>query len=263
MQVNNGSVYKTSINRVINDTINLILRVYIAKSDTMKKTEIKTNALIQLWDFAIRAWHILIIILFAGLWISAELNAFYVHKIFGIIMASTLVFRVFWGIWGGSTARFKTFVKGPKVVLSHLTSQNFRHNSTKTTQNTPQAGHSPIGGWSVVAMITAMSVQAISGLFSVDIDGLNSGPLARYISFNTGRTIADIHEFSFNILLALLGLHIAAIVFYAVVKKSNLVSAMITGQTNRNVIPLKKAPMPTLWIGIGISILIVWVLWQV
>ncbi len=63
----------------------------------------------------------------------------------------------------------------------------------------------------------------VIGLFVSDVDGIESGPLSHLVSFDTSRTLADIHEVVFNVILTFVGLHIAAILFYLLVKKDNLV----------------------------------------
>ena len=77
-------------------------------------------------------------------------------------------------------------------------------------------GHNPMGTLSVIAILAALFVQVGTGLFAVDVDGLESGPLATLVSFEAGRQAAEIHEVSFNILLGLIGLHVAAIVTYLI-----------------------------------------------
>ena len=78
-----------------------------------------------------------------------------------------------------------------------------------------------------------VAIQVTTGLFSVDIDGLESGPLAVLVSFETGRQFADIHEFNFNFLAGLIGLHITAIAIYHFVLKERLVAPMLTGRRSR------------------------------
>ena len=74
----------------------------------------------------------------------------------------------------------------------------------------------------LIAMVTA-------GLFAVDVDGLESGPFADYVSFDAGRWASDMHSLIFNLLMGLIVLHVAAIVFYLVACRRNLVGPMITG----------------------------------
>jgi hypothetical protein len=60
----------------------------------------------------------------------------------------------------------------------------------------------------VALLIGLLALQVMTGLFAVDIDGLESGPLSYLVDFDQGRTVAEIHEFSFNALLALVALHV-------------------------------------------------------
>ena len=79
-------------------------------------------------------------------------------------------------------------------------------------------------------MLAALCVQLGTGLFAVDVDGLESGPLSTLVSFEAGRQAAEIHEISFNILVALIGLHVAAVAVYLIFFKDNLVRPMVTGR---------------------------------
>lgn len=94
----------------------------------------------------------------------------------------------------------------------------------------PEHGHNPAGGWSVLLMLATVSTMIVAGLFSVDVDGLESGPLADHVSFETGRIVAGVHHFVFNILLALVALHVVAILLYLVGLKLDLVTPMIHGR---------------------------------
>ena len=94
-----------------------------------------------------------------------------------------------------------------------------------------------LGFLSVVALIALLLLQTGLGLFAIDVDGLNAGPLNILVSFETGRRIAGLHSLIFNVLLILIGLHIAAILFYWLYKRENLIAAMVTGR--------KTMPRPT------------------
>ena len=63
----------------------------------------------------------------------------------------------------------------------------------------------------------------------MDIDGIDSGPLSHLVSFDQGRSASEIHELVFNLLVAVIAIHILAIIFYLVVKRRNLVGPMVTG----------------------------------
>ncbi len=122
-----------------------------------------------------------------------------------------------WGVVGSSTARFASFVRGPRGVLDYL--------HGKWTG----IGHTPPGALSVVALLGAVLIQVGLGLLSQDEDGIYAGPLAGMISSDASDEARDIHEFWFNVVLALIVLHIAAILFYRL-RGRGLTKPMITGR---------------------------------
>lgn len=171
----------------------------------------------MIWDLPTRLFHWLLAALVAFSWWSHHDHLDW-HRISGFTIAGLLVFRLWWGVAGSSTARFSGFIKSPGAILAYLKGE------------APGApGHNPLGGLSVAAMLLALVGQVILGLFSVDEDGFESGPLAKYVSFDAGRAAAGAHEIVFNILLGLIVLHLLAIGWYAV-RKRNLIGPMITGR---------------------------------
>jgi cytochrome b len=104
-----------------------------------------------------------------------------------------------------------------------------------------------------------MLSQVAIGLFVSDVDGIESGPLSHLVSFDTSRTLAEIHEVVFNVILTFVGLHIAAILFYLLVKKDNLVIAMLTGhRRNVRVKPMQPVPAWRILPGIVLASGVVW-----
>jgi cytochrome b len=174
---------------------------------------------VGVWDVATRLFHWSLVALFAFCWWSADNDQMDWHVLSGIVLSGLLIFRLIWGVIGGSTARFASFIRSPRTVIRYLLGKASPKNS----------GHNPLGGYSVLAMLAALVVQCASGLFTTDVDGLNSGPLSYMVSFDQGRLAADLHHQSFNILLVLIGLHILAIAFYLVVQRRNLIWPMVTG----------------------------------
>ena len=174
------------------------------------------------WDVPTRLFHWLIVGLVAFSWWSAEYDHLDWHLSAGLAVCGLLVFRILWGIVGTDTARFSTFVKGPRAVWSYLRARG-------GTRVPSSPGHNPLGGWSVIALLLTLCVQVATGLFAVDVDGIESGPLSYLVDFDQGRLAAAVHAAAFNLLLALVALHVAAIMFYLVVKRRNLTRTMITG----------------------------------
>jgi cytochrome b len=136
----------------------------------------------------------------------------------GCAILTLLIFRLLWGLVGSSTARFSSFVRGPKTLLTYLRG-SWRG-----------IGHTPLGALSVIALFGAVAVQAGLGLFSEDEDGLFTGPLSGLVSIDTSDKIRDLHELWFETaVVGLIGLHVAAIVFYRL-RGKKLTKPMITGK---------------------------------
>jgi cytochrome b len=146
-----------------------------------------------------------------------------------------LVFRVVWGFVGSSTAQFANFIRGPAIV--------WRYGAT-LAQRAPSngVGHNPIGALSVVALLLVVGSQVVTGLFAVDVDGLETGPLSDRVSFDQGRWFAELHNVSFTTLQALVVLHLAAVLFYLLYKRDNLIGPMITGRRRTTGAAMKRAP---------------------
>lgn len=177
----------------------------------------------RIWDPTIRLFHWLLVALLAFSWWSGEQHDMERHRFSGYAILALLVFRVFWGFAGPRTARFSNFVRGPGAVMNYVKQMGARRGHAAD-------GHNPLGGWSVVAMLAALALMVGAGLFASDVDGIESGPLAAWISFDQSETAADLHGTVFNVILALTALHVLAVMFYLVWKRQNLIRPMLTGR---------------------------------
>ncbi len=185
------------------------------------------------WDLPTRLFHWLLVALIALSWWSGKNDRMDFHIWSGIAILTLLLFRLLWGFVGSSTARFTSFVRGPRAIFGYLRGA-WRG-----------IGHNPLGALSVLALLAATGIQVGLGLFSSDEDGLVSGPLAHFVSLDASEEIADLHDDFFDILLILIGIHVAAVLFYALFKRKNLVGPMITG---RGAIDPEAEPMrPGKW----------------
>lgn len=178
----------------------------------------------MIWDLPIRLFHWGLVALVLLAWRSAETGDMHTHLLAGAGIAGLLSFRLCWGLFGSSTARFAHFVKGPKTVLAYARSLRAA---------APEVGHNPMGGWSVLALLFCLLALIGFGLFAVDTDGLNSGPLADFIDYDKGRAASYWHGFAFALLEILVGLHLLAVLFYQLVKKHGLIEAMVSGKQHR------------------------------
>lgn len=173
------------------------------------------------------------------------------HRYSGYAVLGLLVFRLYWGCVGSSTARFAEFVKSPAVTIAYL---RLRHSD----RSAAAPGHNPLGAWSVIALLMLLIAQVVLGLFAVDIDGIESGPLASYVSFDVGRLFAKRHEDVFDILLIFIALHVLAVAYYLIVRRRNLIAAMIHGRATFPVTDgMRAAPGWRVAVGIAVALLIV------
>jgi cytochrome b len=153
-----------------------------------------------------------------GSFVSVKLggNAMIWHGRFGYLVLALIFFRVIWGFVGTHHARFVHFIRSPKAILAYL----------KNSVETP--GHSPVGAISVLVLIGLFLIQALAGLFASD-DIAFDGPLAKYVASSWVELLTSLHRWNEWVLLALVGVHIGAILYYKYAKRINLISAMITG----------------------------------
>jgi cytochrome b len=135
----------------------------------------------------------------------------------GYTILALLVFRLMWGCAGNRHARFASFVRGPRAIASYLAGRD-----------SPGDGHSPLGGWSVLAMLSVLLVQAGAGLFANDAI-VNEGPLAKLVSAAASDRLTTIHRWGEKALIALVALHVGAACYYLVVRRRNLIAPMVSG----------------------------------
>jgi cytochrome b len=169
------------------------------------------------WDLPVRLGHWILAALIGFSWWSVHNHHTDWHIWSGCAVLTLLIFRVLWGFVGSSTARFSGFIRGPRAIGDYLRG-GWRG-----------IGHNPLGALSVIGLMLAVAIQVGFGLFAEDEDGIYTGPLYRLVSTETSDRARDLHESWFNVILALVALHVAAIIFYRLRGKS-LTSPMITGR---------------------------------
>lgn len=173
---------------------------------------------IKLWDLPTRIFHWSLVILVAAAIVTAKIggNAMEWHGRIGLTILGLIAFRIAWGVVGSTYARFANFFPKPSSILAYLRGQ--WHG----------IGHNPLGAFSVLGLLALIALQVGTGLFANDDIAFN-GPLFSLIGKELSDRLTSIHRLSSNGLIALIVLHLVAIMFYAYVKKNNLVMPMITG----------------------------------
>jgi cytochrome b len=171
-----------------------------------------------LWDIPTRLFHWTIVCCVVLAWWSAENERYELHEWLGFTIITLVVSRIAWGIFGSPHSRFADFLVGPRRVLDYL-------------RGAPpaSAGHNPLGGWSVVAILLLLLAQGVSGLFNSD-DVLFSGPLHYGADTAFRDAMGVVHEVAFDALVVLVCLHIAAVVYHQWRRREKLVQAMVRGR---------------------------------
>lgn len=139
------------------------------------------------------------------------------HAYAGYALLALVIWRMAWGFIGSHYAKFKQFWPTPSRLSSYL-----------RKGDDTELGHSPLGALSVFTLLLLMFVQAVSGLFNTDELFLD-GPLVVLASDSLIELASEVHEQVWLLLQVFIALHIAAIVWYRVAKKRNLVRAMWFG----------------------------------
>lgn len=179
---------------------------------------------IRVWDPALRICHWLLAVLVIANWLLGKFgpNVMTLHFWLGYAILSLLVFRVVWGFIGPRSARFSSFIPGPRALAAYLGGMWRRQPS-----NWP--GHNPVGALAVIAMLLVLAFQVASGLMADPDDFINVGPLAGAVGGDTARRAVGWHHLGANLIFALVILHLLAILFYRLWKHEDLVRPMITG----------------------------------
>ncbi|EHR69203.1 cytochrome b [Burkholderiales bacterium JOSHI_001] len=179
---------------------------------------------VRVWDLPTRAFHWLLAACVVGLVITGHVggDALMWHMRLGLTVGALVLFRILWGLVGGRWSRFASFVRGPGTVLRYL------RGDTRPGDHF-HVGHNPLGAGSVLALLTLLAVQVGTGLLADD-EIATTGPLNKYVSTATGLAATSWHKDAGQwILVALVLLHIGAIVFYRVKKGQDLVRPMLVG----------------------------------
>jgi cytochrome b len=162
---------------------------------------------IKVWDLPVRLFHWILVASIAVSFLSSEEESALAdwHMPAGWLAAVLIAFRVVWGFVGGEHARFAAFFR-PSAVAGHL-------RDLLTGRAKPHLGHNPAGGLASIALIV-LPVAVIASGVALWRDGGEE----------------DLHEVIAWSLMALVGLHVLAVVVTSVLSRDNLIASFITGR---------------------------------
>jgi cytochrome b len=178
---------------------------------------------VLVWDVPERLFHWLLALLVIVSLVSAKIggNAMQYHLLSGYTVLALVLFRVLWGFFGGTHARFSSFLRGPAAVIAYL-------RGLIRSRTGQQHSHNPAGAWAVVLVLAMLLAQAGTGLFAND-DIAAEGPLAKLVSKALSDRVTGFHHLNAKLLYALVGLHVSAMVFHFFYNRENLLKPIVTG----------------------------------
>lgn len=165
---------------------------------------------VRVWDPFVRVAHWTLVGSVAVAWVSGDVWEG-LHETAGNVAAGVVAARILWGFAGTPNARFASFVKGPRAVVGYV-------RDLVRGRERRYLGHNPAGALMILAlMTTVLGLGATGWLGTTDM-------------FWGSEALADLHEGLANVLLALIGLHVAGVLFTSLREGENLVRAMIDGR---------------------------------
>jgi cytochrome b len=165
---------------------------------------------VLVWDAPVRVFHWLTVLSFAGAYLTAESERWrLLHVTLGYTLGGLVAFRIVWGLVGTRHARFANFVRGPAAVWRYL-------KAMLRGQPEHSVGHNPAGAWAIVALLALSAFTVGTG----------------WALFNEvgGKWLEEGHEVVANLMLAVVGIHIAGVLLASRLHHENLVGAMVTGR---------------------------------
>lgn len=190
------------------------------------------------WDAFIRLAHWYLPVAVGVMWWSGEQGRMDIHQWVGLSLLCVVVARVIWGLIGSQAARFAYFVVPPSVAWQYL------------RRGGQYAGHNPLGGWSVIAMLLLLLLQGVSGLFSRD-DVLFEGPFSYWAGERSG-AVTEWHLINWQVLQALIAVHLVAVAWYQWRKRQPLIQAMWRGKAGYK---MSSTPPQPLWMALLILVM--------
>jgi cytochrome b len=204
---------------------------------------------VRVWDLPTRLFHWVLAACVVFSVVSAKIggNAMEWHFRSGYVIFTLLAFRLLWGLIGGHWSRFARFVYSPPALLRYLRGQS-------RADELHDVGHSPLGAFSVFALLGILALQVGTGLFADD-EIANTGPLIRFVSGDTSLTLTAWHKsWGEWLIIGLTVLHVVAVLFYLLARKRNLVRPMWAGD---KALPAGVPASADHWRARGLALLVV------
>ena len=181
------------------------------------------SARTRIWDLPTRLFHWLLAALVIFSFTTGKLGSDWLtwHFRSGYAIATLLLFRLLWGFAGSRYARFASFLPSPSRIWRTV-------RSSDSIPVPASAGHSAIGTLSVYALLIVLTVQISTGVFTND-GSFTEGPWVKFVSSALSDRLSKIHYYNQWLIAGLVALHVAAIAYYLLARKEDLLTPMLTG----------------------------------
>jgi cytochrome b len=183
---------------------------------------IPSTVTVRIWDLPTRIFHWALASCVFLLLITGTMggNAMTWHFRLGYAVMTLLLFRIVWGLVGGHWSQWRRMPLSPRLIGAYLKGRSdLAH----------VAGHNPMGSWSVLAMLFILFLQVSTGLVSDD-EIANAGPLTSLLPGTWVSLATQWHKSTGKwIIVALVTLHLLAILWYRWRKVQSLVGPMWHG----------------------------------
>jgi cytochrome b len=165
---------------------------------------------VLVWDRAVRVLHWALVgaVALAALGTVVLVRA---HQGAGYAALAIVALRLLWGGVGGRYARWRQFVRAPRVTLRYALAVANGHEPR-------YLGHNPLGGWMMVALMACIIGLALTGwLYTTD-------------AFWGDEIVERVHRALAWTLLGLVVLHVGGVLFTSLRQRENLVRSMLDGR---------------------------------
>lgn len=164
---------------------------------------------ILVWDVPTRMFHWLLVLSFAGAYLTSESERYRdIHVALGYTLLGLIGFRLLWGFFGTRYARFRSFLFKPGEIAAYA-------RSLLKGKPAHYIGHNPLGSVAIWLLLGMGILVGTSGVMLFEDIG--------------GEALEELHEFVSNAILSIVLIHIAGVAVSSVLHRENLARAMVTG----------------------------------
>ena len=175
-----------------------------------------------IWDLPLRVFHWMFAAAFLAGWITSESDRLlYAHTYAGYVMAGLLIFRLIWGLCGGTYSRFGSFRFSPKQAFSYA-------RTVLTGKPRHYIGHNPAGSWVIYLLFLLTALLCLTGLMVLGGEE-GQGPMRELVSIPLGVFFHDVHMYIAWLMVVLVAFHIGGVIVESYVHRENLARAMLDG----------------------------------